>query len=104
MITLKSGKVYIGVLVAVTEDPNETQRYVQITPVTSGYREKETHRLILTTNYVEDITQPDALSDRGILIPVAEIVTLTQFDSKLHARFVSLGLTEIHDAPIIPAD
>jgi len=104
MITLKSSKVYVGILVAATEDPNETQRYIQITPVTSGYREKETHRLILTTNYIEDIKQPDVSPNRDILIPVAEIVTLTQFDSKLHARFVSLGLTEVRDAPMTLAD
>ena len=99
IVTLKNSKVYMGVLVAATEDPNETQRYIQVTPVTSGYREKETHRLILNTNYVEDIQKPDLFPNRDILIPVAEIITLTQFDSTLHARFINMGLTEVRDIP-----
>lgn len=95
MVTLKNGKVYIGMLIAATEDPNEIHRYIQISPITSGYRAKETHSLILNTNYIEDIKQPTSFPNRDILIPLAEILTLTEFDPDLHERFIKLGLTKV---------
>jgi hypothetical protein len=36
MITLKNSKVYIGVLVAATEDPNEAQHTRSVVPAKAG--------------------------------------------------------------------
>lgn len=103
MITLKNNKVYIGVLASVTEDPNESQRYLQISPVASGYRHKDTHQLVLTTNYVEDVEQPEQSPNRDILIPASEVITFTRFDTALHERFVKLGLTKVEPTPSLMA-
>ena len=50
MITLKSGKVYVG-FVASSVIPGSDQKNIQILPTISGYREKDKHRVNFTTYY-----------------------------------------------------
>ncbi len=99
LLTLKGGKVYVGVLTQATQDPNESMRFLKITPVLSGYRNKETFRVSFNTNYVFDIQNDDSSTvkppARDILIPVAEISTMAEFDKDLHDQFVKIGITKI---------
>ncbi len=95
-LTLKNGKVYIGTLTTATRDPNESQKFIIITPVQSGYRRKEDHRLVLTTNYAFlEGEAPDSAPHQApdVLIPATEILTLTAWDPVMHDRFLNLGLT-----------
>jgi hypothetical protein len=51
LMTLSSGKVYVGVLIAATQDPNEAKRYIRFIPVLSGYRRKDNLLVVYTTFY-----------------------------------------------------
>jgi len=93
LVTLTSGKVYIGVLVEATQDPNESQRFIKLTPITSGYRKTDTLQLVLNTNYMEDVKDAKSWPKRDLLIPVNQISTLAAFDTVLHNRFVQAGIT-----------
>ncbi len=50
MITLKSGKVYVGFPISLPA-PGRAQPMIQILPTLSGYREADKHRVVFTTNY-----------------------------------------------------
>lgn len=50
MITLKSGKVYVGFPISLAA-PGRAQPMIQILPTLSGYREADKHRVVFTTNY-----------------------------------------------------
>ncbi len=99
LLTIKGGKVYVGVLTQATQDPNESMRFLKITPVLSGYRHKETFQVNFNTNYVFDIQTEDSSAvkppSRDILIPVSEVSTMTEFDKDLHDQFVKVGITNI---------
>lgn len=51
-VTMDNGKVYIG-WVTHTFNPALPTRFIQILPSKSGYRDKETMRLVITTFYLE---------------------------------------------------
>jgi hypothetical protein len=53
MITLKSGKVYIGEPVGGTGDPSVRPTSIKIIPKHSGVRNPNTHKVELRTNYTE---------------------------------------------------
>jgi len=54
LLSLPSGKIYVGILIAATEDPNEPKRFLRFIPVLSGYRKKETLKVACTTFYEGD--------------------------------------------------
>lgn len=95
LISLKSGKVYVGILSAVTEDPNEGHRCLELIPVVSGYRNKETQQLTFDTNYIQDGESPEKVPNRNLLIAVNEVVSIANFDQQLHEKFIKLGITKI---------
>jgi hypothetical protein len=52
MVTLRNGKVYIGIVQGCnTPGMHDRGGSIYIQPVISGYRESDTHKLILTTDY-----------------------------------------------------
>lgn len=56
LMTLDSGKVYVGFVTQLGE-PNESEgmrQEIGLKPTASGYREKETHKVTLTTSYKEN--------------------------------------------------
>lgn len=83
-ITLKGGKVYVGLLTAATHDPNEPNRFISVVPVLSGYRKKENQLVVYTTFY-----EPN--EGQNFLVPVSELSSLAKFDWKLLRKFYESG-------------
>jgi hypothetical protein len=84
LFTLSSGKVYVGVLVAATEDPNELKRFLRFVPVLSGYRATPNLKVIYTTFYDPDGARP-------LLVPADQITTFGRFDWDHFDQFVRSG-------------
>ena len=94
-VSLRSGKSYIGF-------PNATriarwpESHVSIFPLSSGYRDKETQELKITTHYAPVVR--DYLGNKGgltrgqlrdlcVVIPRSDIISIRLFDPDLRERF-----------------
>ena len=91
-LTLLSGKMYVGwVLNAGVADPE--RRFVEMLPLASGFRAKETHELRFTTNYAlvldrtEADTEPARREDFRVVVPVTEIRSARPFDFDTYLEF-----------------
>ncbi|MXV17122.1 hypothetical protein [Hufsiella ginkgonis] len=92
MLTTKSNKIYIGIVNKISQPIGEP--YISIMPSFSGYRNKETLRLELTTRYT-DIRKAYILKDRvneldeklGIILPISEILIVSRFDNEIFGWF-----------------
>ena len=92
-ITLKSRKSYIGSVInsgAISHRESD----ISLIPVASGYRNKDSQELEITTNYAPVIAEsyPDAKSyldykDFQIIIPKSEIVSARIFDPDIYRKF-----------------
>ena len=92
MLTLKNDKVYIGILKKYPEntgDRHELQS-IFIRPVASGYRVRETKKLIFNTSYYEKKkdgkdggTFVTPISPIDVAIPRSEVITSGPFDKKI---------------------
>lgn len=62
MVTLKSGKVYVGEPKTTTPEVNETPQTLRIIPFASGYRDPVTKKVTLGTQYMTlaPLLRPDA--------------------------------------------
>lgn len=95
LLSLKSRKIYVGILMAATQDPNETQRFLKITPFMSGNRDIADLTVTFNTSYIiEDEKNPFPKS-RDILFPVSEISSFSGFDEELHHHFSKKGFTKV---------
>jgi hypothetical protein len=87
-ITLDNGKVYIGLVAAAPNlEPHDT--FLAITPFYSGYRDRNTLRLILTVDYliVYDREGFNA-EDFRIVVPIASVRMASFFDQTAYPAFV----------------
>lgn len=96
-LTLSNGKVYIGLVVSIT-DPERTPVMVTILPMYSGYRDAAS-RIQLTTDYehvyaglrdgkaAELELSDNWLEQFTLAIRADTIVTVTQFSPAVHAQF-----------------
>ncbi|MCY4507337.1 MAG: hypothetical protein OXG35_10295 [Acidobacteria bacterium] len=86
-VSLKSGKVYIGYALDV-EPPVRGECDVAIIPLWSGYRNKDTCELTITTNYAPLIQRrlnaPSTLGDYRVVIPKSELASARFFDMSLY--------------------
>lgn len=89
MMTLKSHKVYVGLLKGYPEntgEPYELQS-ISIRPVASGYRERENRHVIFTTSYYvprhNNTSLMMPISSIEVIIPRSEIITFGPFDKKI---------------------
>ena len=97
-ISLKTGKSYIGFPVG-----NTISRWPEadltLLPVSSGYRNRDTQDLVITTHYAPAMqahfAEPPAdrwdLADFRVVIPRSEIVSARIFDPEFHRRFNAGG-------------
>ena len=97
-VSLRSGKSYIG-FALVTRVASWPESQVSMFPMSSGYRDKDTRELKITTHYapvvlgyLEDRQVPiesfsELLRDFRVVIPRSEIVSVRLFDPNLHRRF-----------------
>jgi len=97
MVSLKNGKVYIG-FVLQPFNPEFDRKYIFILPTVSGYRDKDTHVLELTTEYTSVYNQliqeenerlVTGVDDFRILVPITEIISAHLFDSQAYEKFNS---------------
>jgi len=58
LITLKSGKVYAGIVLSAAS-PGHSLPMIKVLPTYSGYRHKKTYRIVPTTNYSQSIQDID---------------------------------------------
>ncbi|MCE7055839.1 hypothetical protein LZF95_14250 [Algoriphagus sp. AGSA1] len=92
MITTKTNKVYIGYINRLSEPIGES--YVTIIPNFSGYRDKETQKLEITTSYTDVLEkyvtqnkEADIGNKLGVILPTNEILFVSRFDSEIFGRF-----------------
>ena len=93
MITLSSGKVYIGRVV--TSLAPEDNRSFELLPFKSGYRETGNHRLEITTHYDEAYQKIfereddpfEVVADFGVVIPVKDVVSATLFRGDIYQKY-----------------
>lgn len=91
-LTLKNDKVYVGLIQSLPIPQHSN--YVVLWPMFSGYREKETKRLISTTQYLDVYAQYvkegaalDVRTITKIVIKIDEILTANGFDMEMYDRF-----------------
>jgi Family of unknown function (DUF6338) len=94
LITLTSGKVYVGVLIAATQDPNETKRFIRFIPVLSGYQKKDNLLVAYTTFY-----EPTPDTRRAFLVPADQLTSLARFDWDRFNTFLQTGSIFIETSP-----
>jgi hypothetical protein len=80
-ITLSSGKVYMGFCVGGNNVTKGNLEHIEIIPLRSGYRVKETQNLVLTNNYEKYFLKPQInIAEFVILIPTSEVISYQNFD------------------------
>lgn len=86
-VTLASKKVYIGYIVR-TPNLSPEQQFVGLLPLLSGYRDKDTMRLVITTNYAKVLhSDLSAADDFELTFSLAVIETANLFDVKAYPLF-----------------
>lgn len=107
-ITLKNNKVYIGFSEIIPE-PQKTN-YLILTPIVSGYRDNETKKLTITTDYfsvVEDYikslapNQQEVTLNTDIIIRQDEILTAGIYEQEIFDRFNKPELEKLDNSNII---
>ncbi len=101
LLTLKNDKVYIGFFEE-TPIPSKTN-YLSISPILSGYRDKETKKLVVTTDYFEvveefmsDIEEKEGVElekitlNTDIVIKQDEIITASIYEQNIYDKFNKL--------------
>lgn len=114
MLTLESGKVYVGFIQWTPPNPNATDNYIRILPMLSGYRRDETLEVEFTTTYApviqktvrddeaqmhrltpaseEQLSQARSLrlDDFVKVLPTSQIVSAGKFDHEVYRQFNTL--------------
>ena len=86
-ITLRTRKSYIGFALK-GRMVNISEPDISIIPLASGYRNKETLELEITTNYAPVIEDSELdYADFQVVIPKSEIVSVRLFDPEIYRRF-----------------
>ena len=98
-LTLKNGKSYIGIALGLSLEPGITkpnESDTALLPFFSGYRDPNTHKLHITTNYSPVISTLEADCRKEgrevhdvlrIAIPISEIRSARPFDLKVYESF-----------------
>lgn len=92
MITTSSNKVYVGYINKIQKPIGES--YVSIIPYFSGYREKETQKLIISTDYfsaIESFVNDEKVKlideKMGVVINKSNIALISKFDIDVFEAF-----------------
>ena len=92
-ISLKNGKSYIG-FALVSGITRQGESDIALIPMVSGYRNKDTHELEITTNYapvvqesLDDYSSELVYEDFRIVIPMPEILSARIFHPEAYERF-----------------
>ena len=88
-LSLVSRKSYVGSPIQGTFGHRDGGD-VALIPIASGYRDKDSRDLVMTTNYapaIEDHLSDLALDDLKVAFPMRDIVSARLFDQELYAAF-----------------
>lgn len=89
MLSMDDRKVYVGILAEISPPsevlgPNEE---IIIVPVLSGYRDKDTLRVVYTTDYTEKAAANASISFSPVILRQSAIVSLTTFSPAIRKAF-----------------
>jgi hypothetical protein len=112
-VTLESDKVYIGWVASQPPSIEAADGYFAMLPVRSGYRDKDTRQLVVTTRYekvfremideAEKARMPTpTFEDFQKTIPLSSVVSVGAFDPAAYERF-NLSEVEVFDDADPPA-
>lgn len=96
-LTLKNDKVYLGIIDRIPE-PKKTN-YISLIPIYSGYRNKDTKEMTITTSYetinllIREQALIPKLSKMLVVIKQDEILTAQPHDPEIYASFKKNRLT-----------
>jgi hypothetical protein len=85
-ITLASRKVYIGYVLR-TPNLSPAEQFLGVLPVVSGYRDKDTLRLVITTNYGPAINAMGNKNDFEVTFALSSIESANLFDPIAYPLF-----------------
>ena len=87
-IALDNGKVYIGLVAAAPNlEPHDT--FLAITPFYSGYRDRNTLRLVLTVDYLSAYEKEGFnAEDFRVVMPIASVRMASFFDQTAYPAFI----------------
>ena len=90
-ISMTTRKSYIGFVLG--EDPHGWERDVALLPVLSGYRDLETSRLWITTNYsvLPDVLPGASLENYAVTIAMKDIVSINRFEPEVYQAMKAAG-------------
>ena len=89
-LSLANRKSYVGSPVQGTFGHRDAGD-VALIPIASGYRDKDSRDLVITTNYapaIEDQLSELALDDLKVAFPMRDVVSARLFDQNLYASFL----------------
>ena len=89
-VTLKNRKSYIGYPLSMKNGQNAD---IELVPLQSGYRDKNTQRLVMETDYTAVFLEGRdiAANEIRVIIPSTERVTVKPFDPQLYRKFQKLN-------------
>jgi len=98
-LTLKDGKVYVGYIASVPQDPAAPDAYVRVLPTKSGYRDSNTKKVTFTTFYEEAYLGDNADADDFVkVVPVTNIDSASIFREDVYRKFI-----ESRSEGVVPA-
>lgn len=93
-LSMKDGKVYIGYIQELPSNPEDRNSYFEILPVHSGYRDKDTRQMKLTTFYesaYEELVNSKADEEAWLLflkvLKIDDIQSAGRFDPEAYVKF-----------------
>ncbi len=89
-LTIANRKVYIGFPLE-SPDPHAAGKSISLMPLISGYRDKDTLKLVLTTDYIPIYDKAKTASQKydefRLVIPVDQVVSIGFFDFVAYKQF-----------------
>lgn len=90
MITMSDGKVYVGRVDWDLWNPRAKDCYINVWPIRSGYRDRDSHRVKLTTEY-DHVVKVSEWKRFQKVLPVEGIASASLFDPVYFERFSSMS-------------
>lgn len=89
MLSMDDRKVYVGVLTEISPSsevlgPNEE---ITIVPLVSGYRDKDTLKVIYTTDYAAKAAENADINFSAVILRQSSIVSVTTFSQEIRKAF-----------------
>jgi hypothetical protein len=93
MLTLDDGKVYCGYAERIPGNPSAPDAYLEILPIFSGYRDKDTHRVYLPVSYIQLYQRLNLkdLSQFKKVMPIARITSAGEYEPRYFQTFGELA-------------